>query len=100
MPVLDEVKVQTKKSAKQASFRATPGKLIGATDAVGNSSLPAFAKPSQEYSHQAAPSWMGAEPIEVEDTLGCVRGVLWSIIFEAALAAGALLYWKFHFFAH
>jgi hypothetical protein len=25
---------------------------------------------------------------------------LWSLIFEATLAVGAVLYWKFHLFSH
>lgn len=33
------------------------------------------------------------EPHE-EDRFGCVRGVLWSIVFEAALAIAAVIYWK------
>ena len=33
------------------------------------------------------------EPHE-EDRFGCVRGVLWSMVFEAALAIAAIVYWK------
>lgn len=33
------------------------------------------------------------EPHE-EDRFGCVRGVLWSLVFEAALAIAAVIYWK------
>jgi hypothetical protein len=36
------------------------------------------------------------EEIHEEDRFGCVRGVLWSLIFEAALVIAAVIYWKFH----
>lgn len=35
--------------------------------------------------------------LEAEDKLGCARGVLWAIVFEAALGVVGVLYWKFHF---
>jgi hypothetical protein len=34
--------------------------------------------------------------LDEEDRLGCVRGVLWSLVFEAALVIAAVIYWKFH----
>ena len=34
--------------------------------------------------------------IESEDKLGCARGVVWAVIFEAAVAVLTLLYWKLH----
>jgi hypothetical protein len=34
------------------------------------------------------------EELDEEDRLGCVRGVLWSLVFEAALAIAAVIYWK------
>jgi hypothetical protein len=40
------------------------------------------------------------EQLEAEDKLGCARGVLWSLIFEAAFVAAAVLLWKCHFFSH
>jgi hypothetical protein len=34
------------------------------------------------------------EEFHSEDRLGCVRGVLWSMVFEAALVIAAIIYWK------
>jgi hypothetical protein len=34
------------------------------------------------------------EELDEEDRLGCVRGVLWSLVFEAALVIAAVIYWK------
>lgn len=34
-----------------------------------------------------------AEDFHSEDRLGCVRGVLWSLVFEAALVIAGALYW-------
>jgi hypothetical protein len=33
------------------------------------------------------------EEFQSEDSLGCARGVLWSLIFEGALMAAAAIYW-------
>jgi hypothetical protein len=35
-----------------------------------------------------------SEELHSEDRLGCVRGVLWSLVFEAALVIAAAIYWK------
>ena len=40
-----------------------------------------------------------AEQLYREDQLGCARGVLWALIFEAGLVLAALLYWKLRLFA-
>jgi hypothetical protein len=34
------------------------------------------------------------EEFHSENRLGCVRGVLWSLVFEAALVIAAVIYWK------
>jgi hypothetical protein len=36
------------------------------------------------------------EELDEKDRLGCVRGVLWSLVFEAALVIAAVIYWKVH----
>jgi hypothetical protein len=36
----------------------------------------------------------GWEELQSEDRLGCARGVLWSLVFEAALVVAAVVYWK------
>jgi hypothetical protein len=36
------------------------------------------------------------QELDSEDRLGCVRGVLWSLVFEAALVIAGIIYWKLH----
>jgi hypothetical protein len=71
MPVLDEVMNHSAESANQANLRLLRN-----------------------------PYEADLDQLEVEDKLGCARGVLWSLIFEAAMAAAAVLVWKCHFFSH
>jgi hypothetical protein len=71
MPVLDEVMNHSAESANQANLRL----LLN-------------------------PYEVDLDQLEVEDKLGCARGVLWSLIFEAAMAAAVVLLWKSHFFSH
>jgi hypothetical protein len=40
-----------------------------------------------------------AEQLYREDKLGCARGVVWALIFEAGLVIAALIYWKLRLFA-
>ncbi len=40
-----------------------------------------------------------AEQLYREDKLGCARGVVWALVFEAGLVIAALIYWKLRFFA-
>jgi hypothetical protein len=40
-----------------------------------------------------------AEQLYREDKLGCARGVVWALIFEAGLVVAALIYWKLRLFA-
>jgi hypothetical protein len=100
MPVLDDIQNHPAESANQANFRVIDGKPLGASDGVGSPSLAAFAKPSRAHPCEADLCFLDLEQFEAEDRLGCVRGVLWSLVFEAALATLAVLYWKFHFFSH
>ncbi|HET6219386.1 MAG TPA: hypothetical protein VFE27_20355 [Acidobacteriaceae bacterium] len=39
------------------------------------------------------------EHLYPEDKLGCARGVLWALVFEAGVVIAALVYWKLHLFA-
>ena len=41
-----------------------------------------------------------AKQLYREDKLGCARGVIWALIFEAGLVIAALIYWKLRLFAH
>jgi hypothetical protein len=38
------------------------------------------------------------EQIDCEDHLGCARGVLWSLVFEAAVVIAIAVYWKLRMF--
>jgi hypothetical protein len=38
------------------------------------------------------------EQLYDEDSLGCARGVVWAVIFQAALVIAVALGWKLHFF--
>jgi hypothetical protein len=38
------------------------------------------------------------EQIDCEDKLGCVRGVLWSLVFEAAVVIAIVVCWKLRMF--
>jgi hypothetical protein len=40
------------------------------------------------------------EALESEDKLGCARGILWAILFEAAGVVAAVAFWKLHCLAH
>jgi hypothetical protein len=40
-----------------------------------------------------------AKQLYREDKLGCARGVVWALVFEAGLVIAALIYWKLHLFA-
>ena len=77
MPVLDEVTNHSAQSANQTNLRL----LV-------------------ENPYEADLALVDREQLEAEDKLGCARGVLWSLIFEAALVAAAVLLWKCHFFSH
>jgi hypothetical protein len=37
------------------------------------------------------------EKLQSEDKLGCARGLVWSLVFEAALVIAAAIYWKVRF---
>jgi hypothetical protein len=38
------------------------------------------------------------EQLYDEDTLGCARGVVWAVVFQAALVIAVAVGWKLHFF--
>jgi hypothetical protein len=44
-------------------------------------------------------SVVDAEQLYREDKLGCARGVVWALVFEAGLVIAALIYWKLRLFA-
>jgi hypothetical protein len=68
--------------------------------AEGITTIPVLVIPSQTSLHvvdDVCPADL--EHLYPEDRLGCARGVLWALVFEAGLVIAALAYWKFHLFA-
>jgi hypothetical protein len=43
-------------------------------------------------------SLVDPEQLYDEDTLGCARGVVWAVVFQAALVIAVAVGWKLHFF--
>ena len=57
------------------------------------------AKRSKTTLHAIDGCSVQAEQLYREDKLGCARGVVWALVFEAGLVVAALIYWKLRFFA-
>jgi hypothetical protein len=57
------------------------------------------AMPSKSSLYVIDGSIVDAEQLYREDKLGCARGVVWALIFEAGLVVAALIYWKLRLFA-
>lgn len=57
------------------------------------------ARPSERTLHVVDGCSVDAEQLYREDKLGCARGVVWALVFEAGLVIAALIYWKLHLFA-
>jgi hypothetical protein len=55
--------------------------------------------PSKSSLYVIDGSVVDAEQLYREDKLGCARGVVWALIFEAGLVVAALIYWKLRLFA-
>jgi hypothetical protein len=66
----------------------------------GVTTIPVLVSPSQTSLHvmdDVCPADL--EHLYPEDKLGCARGVLWALVFEAGVVIAALAYWKLHLFA-
>ena len=66
----------------------------------GVTTIPVLVSPSQTSLHvmdDVCPADL--EHLYPEDKLGCARGVLWALVFEAGVVIAALVYWKLHLFA-
>jgi hypothetical protein len=57
------------------------------------------ARPSKRTLHVVDGCSVDAEQLYREDKLGCARGVVWALVFEAGLVVAAVIYWKLHLFA-
>jgi hypothetical protein len=57
------------------------------------------AKPSKTDFYVIDGCSVDAKQLYREDKLGCARGVIWALIFEAGLVVAALVYWKLRLFA-
>jgi hypothetical protein len=55
--------------------------------------------PSKSSLYVVDGSVVDAEQLYREDKLGCARGVVWALAFEAGLVIAALIYWKLRLFA-
>jgi hypothetical protein len=55
--------------------------------------------PSQTSLYIVDGTVLDAEQLYREDKLGCARGVVWALVFEAGLVVAALIYWKLRLFA-
>ena len=58
---------------------------------------PVLLEQSQAFPQVANVRSVDPELLYNEDKLGCVRGVMWAVVFEAALIAAIALLWKLHF---
>jgi hypothetical protein len=73
-------------------------KCIALTEGI--TTIPVLVSPSQtslRVVDDVCPAEL--EHLYPEDRLGCARGVLWALVFEAGLVIAALVYWKLHLFA-
>jgi hypothetical protein len=73
-------------------------KLVDLTEGV--TTIPVLLSPSQTSLHaidDVCPADL--EHLYPEERLGCARGVLWALVFEAGLVIVALVYWKLHHLA-
>jgi hypothetical protein len=57
------------------------------------------ARPSERTLYVVDGCSVDAEQLYREDKLGCARGVVWALVFEAGLVIAALIYWKLRLFA-
>ena len=57
------------------------------------------AKRSEPTFHVIDGCAVDAKQLYREDKLGCARGVVWALVFEAGLVVAALIYWKLRLFA-
>jgi hypothetical protein len=57
------------------------------------------ARPSERTLHVVDGCSVDAEQLYREDKLGCARGIVWALVFEAGLVIAALIYWKLRLFA-
>jgi hypothetical protein len=82
----------------EAGLSERDHKPFGLTEGV--TTIPVLLSRSQTSLHVVDDVCLAdLEHLYPEDRLGCARGVLWALVFEAALVIAALAYWKLHLFA-
>lgn len=74
----------------EAELHEGDHKLLSLTDGAGSGVLQSHAGQIEAGDFRD-----DLEEFQSEDSLGCARGVLWSLIFEGALVAAAAIYWIF-----
>jgi hypothetical protein len=68
------------------------------THTIGLQSLPVLVKRSRTSPHIGNVCSVDPETLYYEDRLGCVRGVAWAVVFEAALVIAVAVYWRLRLF--
>ena len=81
----------------EASLSEGVHKTLGPSEGVSNS--PVAVRRSKTSPYVIDGCSVDAEQLYREDKLGCARGVVWALIFEAGLVIGVLVCWKLHLFA-
>jgi hypothetical protein len=74
----------------EAELHEGDHKLLSLTDGAGSGVLQSHAGQIEAGDFRD-----DLEEFQSENSLGCARGVLWSLIFEGALVAAAAIYWIF-----
>jgi hypothetical protein len=64
----------------------------------GMRSLPSFEEPPQRFPQVGNIRFVDPEVIYSEDKLGCARGVMWAVAFEAAVIITVAICWELRFF--
>jgi hypothetical protein len=68
----------------------------GGVAAVGIQAMPVMVRRSQTLPHVANVRSVDPEQLYSEDKLGCARGVVWALVFQAALVIVAVVCWELH----
>jgi hypothetical protein len=77
----------------EASMSERVYKNLDSSEGVG------AARRSKRTIHVIDGCSVDAKQLYREDKLGCARGVVWALVFEAGLVVAALIYWKLRLFA-
>ena len=65
---------------------------------MGIRSLPVFVDRCQSFAQVGNARSVDRELPYSENKLGCARGVIWALVFEAAMIIAIAIFWKLRFF--